>query len=285
MITTGVSFKSLLTILNLTTISLLQTIFLVCISPPPWQKKDPYSIYIGTDTVKPVISHLPAEYYFEKIDSVLFKAEVTDNLGIDTVIMEYRVNSGPSRYSGLKLSENDQYILNLNVKPELLRGGDTIKYRLTAIDKASGRNSTVAPSEDYFMIRIETMLLAVKSYSTDFSDALADFFNSGFEITKPPNFNSLGLHSEHPYKSPEEDNKSLEFSSVLRHPVIFDASGMVVTFRELVLIEPGAEGSVYGFSDFYDYVVIEASRDFGKNWFQLSDGYDSRFIPIMGNCI
>ena len=51
-----------------------------------------------------------------------------------------------------------------------------------------------------------------------------------------------------------------------------------ITFRELVLVEPGAEGSVFGFSDFYDYVIIEASKDFGKNWFALADGYDSRYI-------
>jgi hypothetical protein len=53
---------------------------------------------------------------------------------------------------------------------------------------------------------------------------------------------------------------------------------MIVSLKELVLVEPGAEGSVFGFSDFYDYVVLEASKDFGKTWFSLADGYDSRII-------
>ena len=66
---------------------------------------------------------------------------------------------------------------------------------------------------------------------------------------------------------------------MLRHPILFDASGMIISFRELVLVEPGEEGSFYGFSDFYDYVIIEASKDFGKTWFGLADGYDSRYIP------
>jgi hypothetical protein len=246
---------------------------------PSLAEKDPYSIYIGTDTVKPVISHSPAEYYFENIDSVLFEAVVTDNLGIDTVYVEYRVNSRPLKYSGMVSGEMNKYSLNLYVEPEMLKGGDTIKYRIIAFDKASGRNSVISPSDNYYSIRIETLMPAVRGYATDFSDASADFFNSGFEILKPQDFNSPGLHSQHPYKSPDQDYKSLEFSSVLRRPVIFDASGMVITFRELVLVEPGAEGSVYGFSDFYDYVIIEASKDFGKNWFALSDGYDSRLIP------
>lgn len=252
--------------------------FLRLYRSPSVAQKDPYSIYIGTDTVKPVITHSPAEYYFENIDSVLFEAGVIDNLGVDTVYIEYRVNSGPIKYSGMTSAESDKYALNLNIKPELLKGGDSLKYRIIAADKASGHNSVISPSDGYYAIRIETLMPAVKSYSTDFSNASADFFNSGFEITKPSNFNSLGLHSEHPYKSPDQDYKSLEFSSVLRHPVIFDASGMVITYRELVLVEPGAEGSVYGFSDFYDYVIIEASKDFGKKWFALTDGYDSRYI-------
>jgi hypothetical protein len=245
---------------------------------PSLAEKDPYSFYVGTDTIKPVISHTPAKYYFENIDSVLFEAGVTDNLGVDTVYIEYRVNSGPSKYSGLTSEELNKYTLNLSVKPLLLNGGDTIKYRIIAIDKASVRNTIISPASDYYNIRIETILQAVKSYSTDFHNASAEFFNSGFEIVKPSDFNTTGLHSEHPYKSPDEDYKSLEFSSVLRHPVIFDASGMVITFRELVLVEPGAEGSVFGFSDFYDYVIIEASKDFGKNWFPLADGYDSRIV-------
>ncbi len=253
--------------------------FLRLYKSPSLAEKNPYHIYIGTDTVKPVISHSPEKYYFENIDSILFEAVVTDNLGIDTVYIEYRVNDGPLKYSGMSSVETDEYTLNLYVKPELLKGGDSIDYRIIAVDKASGRNLRIFPSDDYYSIRIETLMTAVTSYFTDFSNSAGDFFNSGFEIKRPSNFNTTGLHSEHPYKSPDEDNKSLEFSSVLRHPVICDASGLVITFRELVLVEPGGEGSVYGFSDFYDYVIIEASKDFGKNWFALADGYDSRYIP------
>jgi len=250
---------------------------------PSRAEKGPYSIYIGQDTIKPVISHTPPEYYFEKIDSVVFEATVNDNLGVDTVYIEYNVNSKPSKYSGLKLRGENEYDLRLNVGPELLKGGDTLKYRIVSFDNALVRNSAVSPKTGYHHIKIESLLPAVSGYSTDFSDASADFFNSGFQITQPSGFNSPALHSEHPYKSPEEDEKNLEFSSVLRHPVLFDASGLIISFRELVLVEPGEEGSFYGFSDFYDYVIIEASKDLGKTWFGLTDGYDSRYIPSWEN--
>ena len=244
---------------------------------PSRAAKAPYTVFIGPDTVRPIISHTQKEYFFEKIDSIRFEATVTDNLGVDTVYIEYKVNNKPSEYFGLTAGANSGYSNNLIVKNGI-QGGDSLNYRIIAIDKASGQNTRIYPSTGYKKIRIENLLSELNSYSTDFSNASADFFNSGFEIVRPANFTSLGLHSEHPYQSPDQDDKSLEFSSVLRHPIAFDASGMVVSFREVVLVEPGAEGSVFGFSDFYDYVVLEASKDFGKNWFSLADGYDSRYI-------
>ncbi len=246
-------------------------------SPSVAQKK-PYSVFIGTDTVKPVITHSKTDYFFEKIDSINLTAKVTDNLGIDTVYIEYKINEGESRFLGLKQRPDNNYLLNLDVKPEHLKGGDILNYRFVAVDKAAGHNTRKLPSDGFYSIRIEALGTTVRSFSTDFSNAASDFFNSGFEITRPVNFSSNGLHSQHPYESPDKDYASLEFSSVLRHPVIFDASGMVISYDEVVLVEPGAEGSIYGFSDFYDYVIIEGSKDFGKNWFSLADGYDSRFL-------
>jgi hypothetical protein len=246
---------------------------------PSRGEKSPFKFFIGIDTVKPVITHTPPEYFFEKIDTIHISTAVTDNLGIDTVYIEYRINSDPSKFIGMKHVEGDEYKSSLALRHENLAGGDVVDYRIIAVDKAAAANSRTFPSSGFSTIRIESLMPVVTSYTTDFTNASAEFFNSGFNITKPAGFTNFGLHSEHPYKSPDEDYKSLEFSSVLRHPVVFDPSGMIISFREVVLVEPGAEGSVFGFSDFYDYVILEASGDYGKTWFSLADGYDSRFLP------
>ena len=52
---------------------------------------------------------------------------------------------------------------------------------------------------------------------------------------------------------------------------------MLVNFNEIVLVEPGEAGSVFGSPGFYDYVIVEGSKNFGKTWFSLADGYDSRY--------
>jgi hypothetical protein len=242
-----------------------------------------YSVFIGTDTVKPVISHTPAKYYLESIDSIGFKTTATDNLGVDSVYIEYKVNTGPSKFLRLKPGKSDSYNAILNAKPELLNGGDSIQYRIFAVDSAKVANTAVLPESGYFVIQIEDILPTLLSYSTDFSDASPDFFNIGFNILKPADFSKYGLHTNHPYESPEVDNGSIEYTALLRHPLKMNESGMLINFNEVVLVEPGESGSVFGSESFYDYVILEGSKNFGKTWFSLIDGYDSRLVPAWEN--
>jgi hypothetical protein len=131
-----------------------------------------------------------------------FSAKVTDNLGIDTVYLEYRVNAGTTRYAGLTELEDENYFLNLGITPGLLTGGDKLHYRLVAIDNASRRNTRTLPSSGFFSVTIEPLARQQKPIQPTFQMLSADFFTSGFEITKPLNFSSLGLHSNIRTKAP-----------------------------------------------------------------------------------
>ena len=239
-----------------------------------------YKVYIGTDTVKPVINHTKTDYYLKTIDTLSFKANVTDNLGVDSVYVEYRINNSPSKFIGLKSGSNDSYSAYIKAKQFSLNGGDSIRYRIFAIDSASTPNIAVLPKTGYFSTRIEDISSTVTSYSTDFTGAAPDFFNIGFEVAKPAGFQKYGLHTKHPYESPEDNNKSIEYTAILRHPLKFNESGIIINFNEVVLVEPGESGSVFGSSDFYDYVIVEGSKNFGKTWFSMADGYDSRINPV-----
>jgi hypothetical protein len=228
--------------------------------------------------VKPVITHTPSDYYLETVDSISFKATVIDNIAVDSVYVEYKVNTGPSKFIGLKAGISDSYSTIFNARPLLLKGNDSIQYRIFARDSALVPNITVLPDTGYFAIRIETIESTLKSYSTDFAGASADFFNIGFQISKPTGFSKYGLHTKHPYESPEDNNKNIEYTAMLRHPLKFNESGIFINFNEIVLVEPGEAGSVFGSADFYDYVIVEGSKNFGKTWFILTDGYDSRLV-------
>ncbi|MCX6255032.1 MAG: T9SS type A sorting domain-containing protein [Bacteroidia bacterium] len=199
-------------------------------------------------------------------------------MAIDTVYVEYKVNTGPSMYIGLKAGISDSYSTIFKAGPLLLNGGDSIHYRIFAKDSALIPNIAVLPETGYFAIEIETIESTLESYSTDFTGAATDFFNIGFQISKPTGFSKYGLHTKHPYESPEDNNKSIEYTAMLRHPLKFNESGMLINFNEIVLVEPGEAGSVFGSADFYDYVIVEGSKNFGKTWFILADGYDSRLV-------
>jgi len=247
---------------------------------PSYTDKLHHSVYIGIDTIKPVITHARLSSFFEKVNSIDFEAGVTDNLGVDTVYLEYIVNNGSTSHLGLIRSGNDNFKNKLYPKALSLIGGDSIRYRIIAIDKAGSPNEKISPSAGWYTIKIESVNPVANKYSTSFSGASGDFFNDGFTISKPAGFSEFGLNTPHPYASPEENGDSMTYTSTLRTPLKFDANGMMLSFSEVVMVEPGENGSTFGSSDFYDYVIPEGSKDFGKSWFPLGDGYDSRYSDV-----
>ncbi len=135
-----------------------------------------YRVFIGTDTVKPVIEHTPVSYYLETTDSVSFNASVTDNLGIDTVYVEYKIDDGPSYFVGLDRKQKNNFNISLNARDLNIRGGDSIKYRIYAVDSAHIQNVAVLPVSSFFSIPVEGIESVVESYSTDFQFACCRFF-------------------------------------------------------------------------------------------------------------
>ncbi len=246
----------------------------------PSDTSSPYSVFIGTDTVRPVIMHTPFSLLFSTVDSIEFEAIAADNIGIDTVYVEYRINEGTLKNEGLVLYGENEYRLSMNAKPLMINGGDSLQYRITAVDKAGSRNLKTIPESGFFTAVFEMINPVQDNYSTDFLHSAGDFITNGFTVTKPAGFSNFGLHSKHPYESPEESGDSIGYFAVLRTPVRFDESGMIISYSEVVLVEPGEEGSEYGSTYFYDYVIVEGTRDFGKSWFSLADGYDSRYMDV-----
>ncbi len=108
---------------------------------------------------------------------------------------------------------------------------------------------------------------AVFNYFNDFDQGLKDFARLGLNVLEPSGFENDALHSPHPY-----DGLSTYFG-VLQVPIIVDT--FPLRYDEVVLVEPG-DTPEFGSQDFYDFVVVEATNDNGKNWIAL-EGYDSRF--------
>jgi hypothetical protein len=64
------------------------------------------------------------------------------------------------------------------------------------------------------------------------------------------------------------------FSTILRNPIILKPGG-AMSYDEIVLVEPADSGIEFGDDEFWDYVIVEGSKDGGNSWHALIDGYDS----------
>jgi hypothetical protein len=114
----------------------------------------------------------------------------------------------------------------------------------------------------------------VYSYISDFENNVSDFVLSDFSISRVPGFSSSILHTRNPYQVSAFEKEKYNLTAQLRYPVIIQENG-TLEFDEVVLVEPGDVNADYTQSLFWDFVIVEASKDNGNNWLPLSEGYDS----------
>lgn len=233
-----------------------------------------FGFYVGPDTIKPVISHEPYAVIPAGKDPFNLVASVSDNVGIDTVVVEYKRNDMASSYIGMKYDSGLQYSVALPLNAIGIVAGDSLQYRIIATDSSSHHNIQYSPASGYYSVQV---VGPQPAYHNDFNTPSDDFTFKGFSIWQPSGFYTPALHSIHPYQSPEQDNAHFDYFANLKVPIIVgpDSASAFMRFDEIALVEPGIPGAAFGTSDFYDYVVVEGSKDGGLSWKAVSNGWDA----------
>ncbi len=118
-------------------------------------------------------------------------------------------------------------------------------------------------------IEMHTVQAAQSKYSNYFDEDTNDFFGNGYTLTAPSGFSSRALNSPHPY------SEATDYYYNLLVPIKISSASSLATieYDDIALVEPGDLGAVFGDLNFWDYVVLEGSRD-GINWLPFEDGYD-----------
>lgn len=243
---------------------------------PHQEPQQTYTMFkTGPDTEKPVIAHTPKAFVVTADATLNLAATVTDNLGIDAVKVEYLINDVAKPDLVMAAGANDVFTAAINLTT--LNNGDKIKYRIVATDAAASPNTAVNPEAGYHEVNVVSLEPTRDAYATTFDDAAGFFFGNNWSIVTYSGFSNPALHSVHPYiKGDGSPGNELNFIYQLRIPIRVQAQDAYVKFDEVVLVEPGASGSEFGSDDFYDYAVVEGSKDGGITWTPLADGYDSR---------
>jgi hypothetical protein len=233
---------------------------------------------VGPDNKKPVINHVPVKFMATH-DTLRIQAIISDNLGLQEATLEWKVKGFTMSDQQLQLQEgtDSTYAIGLIFPEGTFVSGDKIHYRIKAKDKAIAGNTTYAPSETgFYEVNVTGLSTAQTEYFNNFNNLSdADFFGTGFSITTPSGFSNGAIHTMHPY--PEAGAGSeLNFTYQLKVPIILKAQDAVLKFDEVVLVEPGEPGAPFGSDNFFDYVVVEGSKDGGITWTPVADGHNSR---------
>lgn len=234
-----------------------------------------FSFKIGPDTEPPVIVHSPVTVMVSTDLSTTIEADITDNIGVKSASVEYFVNGGTPQEFPLVNDTLNHYVGQMVFPAGLLQDGDTVSYRIVAVDSSQNANIGYSPASGYYKFPVEGILSPVKTYVNNFDSVTNDFIMDGFDILTPSGFTSGALNSLHPYPSPEKNNTNFNFTATLKHPVKLQVGGKM-TFDEIALVEPGDPGTVFGDANFYDYVIVEGSNDGGATWKPFVSGYDCR---------
>ena len=240
---------------------------------PPYVPDGYFSFYVGPDTIKPVINHVPVEYILVTNDSLKLLATVTDNISIDSVYIEYYINETGQEPVTMQYDTLNKYSGYLVFPEGTLQMGDSILYRIVAVDSY---NMAYMPVSGYYKIIVDKIGEVQDVYQNDFDTESDDFLFTGFGITSPQEFSDTALHTFHPYESPDQDDETIDYTALLKIPIHLKDSSAYMSFDEIVLVEPGAAGTSYGDAEFWDYVIIEGSKDDGNNWFAIEPGYDCK---------
>lgn len=236
------------------------------------------SFKIGTDRQAPVVKHEAVKYMLSSYPSAKIEAEVTDNLGLKNVYVEYLVNGGTMKQLALQHTGGNTYSATLTLPAGSVKGGEKLSYRIVAIDASAQANTGRGPSSGYYSFTIEEIRTPGVKYVNNFNTITNDFIGSDFYQSTPTGFDSRALNSAHPYASPDTDNMEFNFTTILRNPVILKQGGKMA-YDEIVMVEPADSGVKFGDDEFWDYVIVEGSRDGGNSWHALADGYDSNWQP------
>jgi hypothetical protein len=114
-----------------------------------------FQFYAGPDTIAPVIVHTPLRDQAYIRWPATVSANITDNLGIADVTVNYYVNNVGSTGSFQMIDQGDgNYLGTFNIDTSLVSIGDSIFYRITATDNSSSSNITNDPTAGFHQFYI-----------------------------------------------------------------------------------------------------------------------------------
>lgn len=165
---------------------------------PPGAPANYHSFTAGPDTEPPVIVHTPLNNQAYLRWPAAVKAQITDNLGIGFAMVDYQVNGGALTGSFALLNTSGSvYEGVFDIDTTMIAIGDTVEYRITAVDSSAQANSAAHPASGYHSFAIieaaGLVLLIDDDPSADKTEFRSEKGLSKRDLDKNPFSASAGL--------------------------------------------------------------------------------------------
>ncbi len=248
-----------------------------------------YSKKIGPDIKAPTLQHQPLAYEFKaNLDTLVLVANVTDDYnlggdfyrGVDTVFVDYKVNTGASRRIGMRRIANGDFVAGLFFDTATLKAEDKISYSITALDRSLRKNQATTGQIDIRVIDIKAPVVELENNFETITTS--DYVANGLSISTTPELSSKAIQSTHPYKNGSGPGNESIYDMILLNPITLKEKDAVLRFDEIVLVENGDKGESFFDNEetqsinsaFYDWVGVLGSTDNGQTWNFFQEGWD-----------
>ena len=132
---------------------------------PPAGPAAPHHYFVGPDTTTPVVVHVPVGRQGLALLPQTLLARVTDNLGVDSVWVEYALDGGPLSSLACAAAGRDSFAVSLGAG---LVPGQRLAYRFGARDRAAAHNLGYSRA-DFDTLAVE------RDWTVDFENGPAAF--------------------------------------------------------------------------------------------------------------
>lgn len=139
------------------------------------------------DTEFPVVSHTQLPDYAKIMWPAKVRANVTDNLGVKSVKVEFKKNNGSLSTFTLTNLSGSTYEAAFPIDTNQIAIGDSIFYRVIAVDNTTSLNTTYLPVTGYFKFKIVStkgVVLVVNDEAT-LSDRVSKDKNGEVDMDSP----------------------------------------------------------------------------------------------------
>jgi len=201
-----------------------------------------FQFHVGKDTIEPIIKHTAVNYIIIDTDTLTISGIITDNLGVDTVFIEYFINSINFQTVGMDRQGNCCFKGHLIFEEVSISVGDSLQYRIVAIDSSTGENTAHYPSVDYINLKI-VEALGIEENLTNHIDVTCNGYNNGqFEV--------VGIGASGEYEFSINEGISWESSGLFTN---LSAGIFNVLVRDAVNIS-------YAYNEFTPIVITQPSQ-------------------------